>query len=238
MRKGNLFLTLASVLALTGFAFAGTTGDIENQIEKKTNIANLEVRQDNNGIVLEGQASNLKDKLEAEKIAKDKGETSVVNNITLGPTTNTDRDIEVEVASGIRHYAQAYSGFNAISVKSFEGNVFLEGKVRDAVLSDYAEKAASKVSGVKSVTNKIEILPVSPSDDRLRRNIYLRMANDGRLFPYFVGRDSTIKIIVENSRVSLVGYVSNEGDKTIAEHVVRRMFGVLTVDNQLQVRKS
>jgi osmotically-inducible protein OsmY len=238
MRKGNMFLTLVSVLALTGFAYAGTTGDIENQIQKKTNIANLEVREENSAIVLEGQAPLLKDKLEAEKIAKEKGEKSVVNDITLTPATNTDRDIEVEVASGIRHYAQAYSGFNAISVKSFEGNVILEGKVRDALLSDYAEKAVSKVSGVKSVTNRIEILPVSRNDDRLRRNIYLRMANDGRLFPYFVGRDSTIKIIVENSRVTLVGYVSNEADKTIAQHVVRGMFGVLTVDNQLQVRKS
>jgi osmotically-inducible protein OsmY len=238
MRKGNLFLTLASVLALTGFAFAGTTGDIENQIQKKTSIANLEVREENNAIVLEGQAPSLKDKLEAEKIAKDKSDANVVNDITLAPATNTDRDIEVEVARGIRHYAQSYSGFNALSVKSFEGNVTLEGKVRDAILSDYAEKAAYKVPGVKSVTNKIEILPVSRSDDRLRRNIYIRMANDGRLFPYFLGTDSTIKILVENSRVTLVGYVNSEGDKTIAAHVVRGMFGVLTVDNQLQVRKS
>src|SRR5262245_52538745 len=123
MRKGNLFLTLASVLALTGFAFAGTTGDIENQIQKKTNIANLEVRQENNAIVLQGQAPSLKDKLEAEKIAKDKSDTNVVNDITLAAATNTDRDIEVEVARGIRRYAQSYSGFNAVSVKSFEGNV-------------------------------------------------------------------------------------------------------------------
>jgi osmotically-inducible protein OsmY len=236
MRTGKLILILASVLAVSGIAFAGTTGDIQNQILKKTNITNLEVRQENNAIVLAGQASVLKDKFEAEKIAKDEGKTGVVNQITLVPATTTDRDIEVDIARKLSGQIAAYSAFNAMSIKSYEGNVVLEGKVRDAYLSDYAQKAAMEVRGVKSVNNRIEVLPPSQNDDRLRVMIYNRMSRDDRLFNYFLGGQSSILVIVENSRVTLAGYVTHQLDRTVAEHLVRGMPGVLSVENQIQVR--
>ncbi len=236
MRKGNLFLTLASMLAFSGFALAGTTGDIENQILKKANITNLEVIQNNDSIVLKGQALLLKDKFDAEKIARKQNKTGIVNEITLAPTSNKDADIEAAIARKMRNQIGIYSGFNALSVRSFEGNVVLEGKVRDAYLSDYAEKAAMEIRGVKSVNNKIDILPVSQMDDRLRVSIYNRLRNDNRLFEYFLGRESSILVIVENSRVTLAGNVIHQVDRIVAEHVVRGMTGVLSVSNQIQVR--
>jgi osmotically-inducible protein OsmY len=236
MRKGSLILGLASVLAFTGLVFAGTTGDLQSEILKKTNITNLEVRQDNNSIVLDGQAANLKDKLKAEKIAKDETESAVVNQIALAPTTKSDREIELEVVARLQNRDTRYTSFNAIYVRSFDGNVVLTGKIRDAYLSDYAYQAATEVSGVKSVSNKIDILPVSQNDDRLRVGIYNRMRRDSRLFHYFVGNQTSIVVIVENSRVTLAGQVTTPLDRTVAEHLVRGVTGVLSVDNQLQVR--
>lgn len=236
MRKGSLFLTLASVLAFSGFGFAGTTGDIENQILKKTNITNLQVVENHDSIVLKGQALLLKDKFDAEKIARKQNKSGVVNEITLTPASNKDVDIEAAIAAKLQKQIGIYSGFNALSVRSFEGNVVLEGKVRDAYLSDYAQKAAMEIRGVKSVNNKIDILPVSQTDDRLRVSIYNRLRNDNRLFEYFLGRESSILVIVENSRVTLAGNVSHQVDRTVAEHVVRGMTGVLSVSNQIQVR--
>lgn len=236
MRKGTLFLGLASVLAFTGFVFADTTGDIQTEILKKTKVTNLEVRQSNNAIVLGGQAAVLKDKMEAEKIAKKETGSAIVNQIELVPATKTDLDIETDIAAKLRNRASIYSGFNALTIRSFDGNVVLEGKVRDAYLSDYALKAATEVRGVKSVSNKIDILPVSYNDDRLRVGIYNRMRRDARLFHYFIGNQSSIVVIVENGRVTLAGQVTTPVDRTVAEHLVRGFTGVLSVENQLLVR--
>jgi len=125
--------------------------------------------------------------------------------------------------------------FNSVSASCENGNIVLEGKVRDAYIKDRATDAAKKVEGVASITNRIEILPVSSFDDRLRVAIYRRLRRDGILFNYFVGKDPGINIIVNGSRVTLVGTVNSEVDRVRAASRVRELSGVLSVDNQLVV---
>ena len=128
--------------------------------------------------------------------------------------------------------------FNSVSVQCVNGNLILSGKVRDAYVKDRATDAAEKVQGVQSITNRIEVLPVSPFDDRLRVAIYRRLSRDGLLSRYFVGRYPGISILVDNSRVTLVGEVSSQVEKALAANRVRELFGVLSVDNQLMVHHS
>jgi len=125
--------------------------------------------------------------------------------------------------------------FNSVSVSCENGNLILSGQVRDAYVKDRATDAAEKVQGVQSITNQIEILPVSPFDDRLRVAIYRRLSRDGLLSRYFIGRYPGISIIVNNSRVTLIGEVSSQVEKAFAANRVRELFGVLSVNNQLVV---
>lgn len=147
----------------------------------------------------------------------------------------SDEEIVTDIIAHFRHKAARNYVFNTIAVESKNGNVVLSGKVRDAYFKDRALDAAREVEGVQTITDQIEILPVSFFDDRLRSAIYRRLSNDGVLFSYFVGKDPGITIIVDRSRVTLIGTVNSPVARARAASRVRELTGVLSVDNQLKV---
>lgn len=118
------------------------------------------------------------------------------------------------------------------------GTVVLLGQVRTAWLKDSAEKAVKRVSGVDTVVNNIEILPVNIDDDRIRMAVYRSLFYDSTLDRYAMGATPAIRIVVKNGRVTLEGNVGNEMDKTIAGMKARQVFGVFEVANRLTVDKS
>ncbi|HUE20560.1 MAG TPA: BON domain-containing protein [Bryobacteraceae bacterium] len=58
----------------------------------------------------------------------------------------------------------------AYSVES--NSVVLSGQVTRPTLKKDAERAVQRIEGVARVDNRIEVLPVSMNDDRLRRHLY------------------------------------------------------------------
>ena len=152
-----------------------------------------------------------------------------------GTTYRSDDEIVTDFTRVLRSKVSNSSVFNSLSVRSNNGHLVIDGKVRDAYLKDRATEAAEQVSGIQSVTNRIEVLPASQFDDQLRVAIYRRLSRDALLSRYFVGRFSGIHILVENSRVTLVGEVNSNVEKVHAASRVRGIFGVLSVDNQLTV---
>ncbi len=151
------------------------------------------------------------------------------------PPEKSDDDITLDVIAQIKRDSPQNFLFDALAVETKGGNVVLTGRVRNAYLFDIAQEAAAKISGVSSVSNQIEVLPPSQSDDRLRQNIYRKLRNDDRLFYYFLGAQPSIHIIVSGSRVTLAGYVDTEGDRIITGTLVRQISGVLSVENLLKV---
>jgi osmotically-inducible protein OsmY len=149
---------------------------------------------------------------------------------------HSDSEITADFIREFRARVSSNYAFNSVYVKCEGGNLTLTGQVRDAYIVDRAMDAAEKVKGIRTISNRIEILPVSSSDDRLRVAIYRRLSRDGALFQYFVGRDPGINIIVNRSRVTLIGEVNSRVDQVRAGSRVRELFGVLSVDNQLVVR--
>ena len=117
------------------------------------------------------------------------------------------------------------------------GTVRLLGQVVRPTLKGDAERRVKGIPGVEQVVNEIEILPTSQTDDRLRlalaRNIYRTEA----LERYGFQVNPAIHIIVKNGRVTLVGVVDTEGDKTIAGAKAREIGGVFEVTNNLRVEK-
>lgn len=128
--------------------------------------------------------------------------------------------------------------FDNLQYKVDGNNVTLMGQVQEASLKDSAEKVVKKIEGVESITNQIEVLPASPNDDRIRRQVARAIFNDDRLFRYSMGSVPPIHIIVKNGRVTLEGIVNSQADKDAANLRTNGVPGVFSVENHLQVQKS
>ena len=151
-----------------------------------------------------------------------------------------------------------YGVFDYIVFRVDRGTVYLAGYSFEGRLKADAEMAAKRASGVDEVANKIEVLPVSQNDDRIRWATFYRIYTDDFLSRYAPGgvhevlqglRDERhfpgmqpvgiypIHIIVKNGRAMLLGVVDTAADRQIAEVRAREVTGVFEVENGLIVAR-
>jgi hyperosmotically inducible periplasmic protein len=116
-------------------------------------------------------------------------------------------------------------------------NVTLLGQVVNPVLKSDAEKVVRKIEGVENVDNQIEVLPLSPMDDRLRHRLYRAIYGYPALQRYAMPVLKPIRIIVKNGHVTLEGVVDSEADKNLAGLRANGVGGVFSVTNDLMVAK-
>jgi len=127
--------------------------------------------------------------------------------------------------------------FDNIAYKVDGYNVTLLGQVVRPTLKSDAENAVKHIEGVEKVDNQIEVLPVSPMDDRLRRRLFHAIYGYGPLERYELGVQKPIRIIVKNGHVTLEGVVDSEGDKNLVGLRANGVSGTFSVTNNLQVVK-
>jgi hyperosmotically inducible periplasmic protein len=136
--------------------------------------------------------------------------------------------------------------------------VVLEGKASRPTLKSSAENVVKRIQGVATVDNQIQVLPVSPNDDRIRAAVYASIYGYPALQKYTSNRGGprgvrsvsraaggitndppigfhAIHIIVENGNVTLTGVVDNDADLAIAGMRANLVSGVFSVDNDLQI---
>jgi hyperosmotically inducible periplasmic protein len=130
-----------------------------------------------------------------------------------------------------------YGVFDNLAYRVDGNTVTLEGQVTRPTLKSEAEKVVKDIEGVERVVNNIEVLPVSPNDDRLRLALYRAIYGDTALNRYGLQAVPPIHIIVKNGNVTLEGVVANEGDKNIANIRANGVSGVFSVKNNLRVEK-
>ena len=117
-----------------------------------------------------------------------------------------------------------------------DGQVNLRGWVVRPTTKSGAEARVKEIEGVSSLKSDIQVLPLSPNDDRIRRALYNALFNgNSQLFRYALGANPSIHIIVNNGRVTLKGLVSSEADKNYANIKARGVSGVFEVKNELEV---
>ena len=128
-----------------------------------------------------------------------------------------------------------YGVFDNLAFKVDGGTVTLLGQVSRPTLKTDAERVVRSIEGVESVINRIEVLPLSPYDDRIRLATYRTIYGNTALNRYALQAVPPIHIIVKNGNVTLEGVVANEGDKNIADIRARSVPGVFSVTNNLRV---
>jgi hyperosmotically inducible periplasmic protein len=130
-----------------------------------------------------------------------------------------------------------FTVFDNLSYKVDGYNVTLIGQVTRPTLKSDAENVVKRIEGVEHVDNQIEVLPLSPNDDRIRRAVYRAIYGYPALQKYALGVQQPIRIIVRNGNVTLEGVVDNDADKNIANIRANGVSGVFSVRNNLLVVK-
>jgi len=120
-----------------------------------------------------------------------------------------------------------------------DGTVYLAGQVTRPTLKKDAQRRVEKVEGVDKVINNIEVLSLSPNDDRLRRAVFFELFNrNSPLFRYGQQPIPPIHIIINRGRLILKGVVANKGDSDLANIKARGVSGLFDVKNELRVERD
>ena len=117
-------------------------------------------------------------------------------------------------------------------------HVLLTGHVTRPTLRSSAENVVKRIEGVEKVTNNIEVLPLSPNDDRIRLAAYRSIYGFGPLNRYALGTQPPIRIIVRNGEITLQGIVANQTDANLAYMRARGVPGAFAVTNELKVETA
>jgi hyperosmotically inducible protein len=131
-----------------------------------------------------------------------------------------------------------YGVFDNLAYRVDGSKVTLLGEVTRPTLKSDAEAVVKKIEGVTSVDNRIEVLPLSPNDDRIRLAVYRAIYRQATLSRYALQAVPPIHIIVKNGNVRLVGVVATEADKNMAGIRAKGVPGAFSVTNDLRVEKS
>jgi osmotically-inducible protein OsmY len=131
----------------------------------------------------------------------------------------------------------------AIAVDAEQGRVVLRGSVDDPLERQLAQRIAKSVDGVRGVDNRIVVEP-----HRARWLGHTAMVGDGRddralalavraqLRWHRSTRGSRIDVSSQLGHVVLHGSVKTLSERDIAQRIATRTEGVLSVDNQIDVR--
>lgn len=141
-----------------------------------------------------------------------------------------------KLAKEVRHQLVMlpwYSVFDNLEYKVEGDKVTLYGQVTRPTLKSDAEATVKSIEGVAAVVNNIEVLPLSPMDDQLRRAVYRAVYGDAGLSQYSIQAVPSIHIIVKNGNVTLEGVVDNETDKNLANLRANGVPNVFSVKNNL-----
>ena len=160
-----------------------------------------------------------------------------------------------------------YGVFDFLAFSYDKGTVTMMGYAYHPTLKKDAARAVKRASGVDQVIDKIDELPVSPNDDELRWKTYYAIYRDPFLSRYAPGGgalwghrhafgggfhamgparfpgmepigDYPIHIIVKSGKITLLGVVDNEADKTVAALRAREVPGSFGVENELVVERA
>jgi hyperosmotically inducible protein len=165
------------------------------------------------------------------------GVAAAASGATAGPV---GADSKTTIASQVGHELKMLPWYGVFDNLQYEVNgseVILSGQVVSdhAVTKDDAAKAVEHITGVTKVVNNIEILPLSPFDNQIRRAEYRTIFSTAGLGRYTMGAIPPVHIIVANGHVTLVGTVMNQMDRNIAGIAANSVPGVFSVTNNLQI---
>jgi hyperosmotically inducible protein len=127
----------------------------------------------------------------------------------------TDAEIAKSVQHEIRMYPR-YTLWDYLDFRVTNGQVELMGAVTQPFKKSDIEHIVAKLPGVTSMNDNIKVLPLSPNDSLLRRQVAAALFRDPVFRTYATEPVPAIHIIVDNGHVTLTGVVANDFEKNLA----------------------
>jgi hyperosmotically inducible protein len=130
-----------------------------------------------------------------------------------------------------------FSIFDDVNIGVNDGEVVVSGRVTMPFKRDAIVERIAAIAGVREVVNRIEVLPASLSDTRLRRQVAQAIYTHPSFWHYGSMANPPIHIIVERGRITLTGTVSSQTDRMLA-YALAQVDGALGVTNELTLDRS
>ncbi|MFT3744967.1 MAG: BON domain-containing protein [Pyrinomonadaceae bacterium] len=146
------------------------------------------------------------------------------------------KSVEQQIFSKLKGLPR-YGVFDNITYQVNGDTVVLSGKVITLGTKRDAAAAVKDVPGIKNVVNNIQELPAGSFDNRIRQAAFQTFTNRGP-GQYFSTINPDVRIIVENGRITLEGFVSNQSDSNTLNILANGISGVFEVTNNLVVGRD
>ena len=214
----------------------GVKAQVESRLFDE-GLVGVHVDVQGGAVTLSGAVASLWLKDEAARQArKVRGVKDVANTLTVTPRTG-DGAMAREIADEIGA-SPSFTVFDDVGIRVADGVATLTGAVTVPDKSREFTKATSRVPGIQQIVNQIETLPALMSDDDLRYAIANAIYSSPVFSMYASQRVGPVHIVVRRGHVTLVGLVGSEIERRMAEMLAREAFGVMGVDNELQIEKQ
>jgi hyperosmotically inducible protein len=161
---------------------------------------------------------------------------SLVLALAVPAAAQTSLQLFRSVQRQVLTYPQ-FSVFDSINATIKDGTVTLSGKVTMPFKRTEIEERVRKIKGLKDVDNRIEVLPASQSDERLRVGIANAIYGNAAFANYATQVNPPIHIIVERGRVWLEGVVANNVDRALA-YSIASTFQTFALKNSLRTEEE
>ena len=189
-------------------------------------------------VTLSGSVSRYDYKEKVEKKArKVKHVTGVQNRIAVRAEDISDAELFDRLARKLAYdsyYGQS-NVFNYLTLDVRNGVATLGGRVRDDGARESALDIARTEKGVRDVVDRIQVLPASIFDDRLRIRAARAIYGDPVLRRYAIDPGAPIRIVVDHGHITLYGVVADRLESQVAEFRAREVPGAFSVENRLIV---
>jgi hyperosmotically inducible protein len=212
---------------------------VTQQLTKKQDFRNLQASTEDGIVTLSGSVDLYQQKLDAAKKVRKLDKVQGVRNLIAVSSSAPDAELEAKLERKLHYDRIGYDNqFNFIEVSVQKGTATLTGETRTDVGRDSALALANYMPGVKDVVDNIKVSPVSGFDDRIRISAVRAIYRDPVLGRYASDPARPIRIVVDNGKLSLYGTVATTMDKQIAGIRANQVFGVFSVQNNLEVVKG
>jgi len=122
---------------------------------------------------------------------------------------------------------------NNIDVEVLNGIAELTGTVNNLKAKERATRIAELVKGVRSVSNRIQVIPPKDlSDAEIKDRVFQALLRDPATDSYEIG------VTVNNNVVTLTGRVDSYQEKMLSENVAKSVNGVVGLQNQIDIDYS
>jgi hyperosmotically inducible periplasmic protein len=239
------FLTVgvltASMAAQTGAARYDTAiqAKVAQELASKQEFRNLQALTEDGIVTLTGTVELYQQKLDAAKKIGKTDKVQGVRNLIEVSSTVPDPELAAQLDRKLYYDRIGYDNlFNFVTVSVKDGVATLNGATYNDVGRDSAVALANRTAGVKDVVDNVNVEPVSTFDDRIRVSAIRAIYRDPVLSRYAIDPARPIRIVVDNGKLTLYGTVMNQMDKQVAGIRASQVFGVFSVQNNLEVQNK